>query len=162
MAKGGVREGAGRRADGEAAMEKARISMPSEMWDFVEHLGDGNRSAGVRQIVQDRMAGLQSTAKTSRPAERDVTSDPADDFTLTDTHFHRKGRVVALPMSPQEFLDEYRRRELGGGRGMLGLWGRKVQPSYVEYLDTYFLRYRLADVQQELVKEAIGAGRVPK
>lgn len=49
---GGPREGAGRKPlDPNDPTEKRTIHAPASTWRMLEHLGDGNRSAGLREIV---------------------------------------------------------------------------------------------------------------
>lgn len=50
---GGRRPGAGRpQVDAELRFVRRSITMPPDDWQYVEHAGAGNASAGVRELVE--------------------------------------------------------------------------------------------------------------
>lgn len=162
MTRGGVRNGAGRKTETSEAMERATVFLTPAMWEYIEKQGEGNRNAGLRKIVAAAVEGnLQSTAKTSRAAKREAAPQQAGDFTLTATHFRRNGRASVLPVSPQAFMDDYRRLHHNGGKGAPWLWSRKVRPLYEKTLQEYFDKHKLTEAQQGMIEDTIGAGADP-
>ena len=55
--RGGARGAVGRKAlmEGEAT-EAHSITLPASTWRFLERIGDGNRSEGVRRLVEEHRA----------------------------------------------------------------------------------------------------------
>lgn len=50
---GGARPGAGRpRLDDSQPTERHTITLPAGVWRMIEQAGDGNRSAGVRRLLE--------------------------------------------------------------------------------------------------------------
>ena len=52
---GGKRDGAGRKplsGDAEDLAERHSVTLPASMWRMIEAIGDGNRSAGIRELIQ--------------------------------------------------------------------------------------------------------------
>jgi len=151
MAKGGVREGAGRKPTGEVAMEKVRVSLPPEMTDYAEKQGDGNVSAGLRKIITEHMNGpapqpeLQSTAKSSRrsrPVRRQLVSEQpvsGRQGWQDNGDYVRGDRHIRAPQTFDVFFEKWLKQN-GTTNRMLHIQNRVRADKYRDYLIDFYER----------------------
>ena len=53
---GGPRAGSGRPSISAEPTERHSVTAPASMWRYIEQAGNGNRSAGLRKIVEIAMS----------------------------------------------------------------------------------------------------------
>lgn len=58
---GGTRPGAGRKRLAPDGVEKRSVSLPSDMWEIVKELGEGNYSAGIRKLIDAHRPHIKAT-----------------------------------------------------------------------------------------------------